>query len=135
PPNQIAPGKRMLSSMCPTVVLKEGKPYLITGSPGGRTIINTLLGMVVNVLDFDMGPRAAVDAPRFHHQWFPDRVTVERQFAREHPDLVKQLEAMGHTVRVSKDEHGDAHSIWVDAKTGTLTGVADKREDGSAAGY
>jgi len=135
PPNQIAPGKRMLSSMCPTVVLKDGKPYLITGSPGGRTIINTVLGMVVNVLDFDMGPRAAVDAPRFHHQWFPDRVTVEPQFAREHPDLVKQLEAMGHTVRVSKDEQGDAHSIWVDAKTGTLTGVADKREDGSAAGY
>jgi gamma-glutamyltranspeptidase/glutathione hydrolase len=135
PPNQIAPGKRMLSSMCPTVVLKDGKPYLVTGSPGGRTIINTVLCLVVNVLDFRMHPRAAVEAPRFHHQWFPDRVKVEPQFAREHPALLKQLEAMGHKVSVSKDEQGDAHSIWIDHQTGELTGVADKRENGSAAGY
>jgi gamma-glutamyltranspeptidase/glutathione hydrolase len=135
PPNQIAPGKRMLSSMCPTVVLKDHKLYLITGSPGGRTIINTVLGMMVNVLDFGMDPRAAVDAPRLHHQWFPDRVQVEPLFAREHPELLKQLEAMGHTVHVSKDEQGDAHSIFIDPTTGELTGVADKREDGSAAGY
>jgi gamma-glutamyltranspeptidase / glutathione hydrolase len=135
PPNQIAPGKRMLSSMCPTVVLEESKVYLITGSPGGRTIINTVLGMMVNVLDFGMDPRAAVDAARLHHQWFPDRVQAEPLFAREHPELLKQLEAMGHTVHVSKDEQGDAHSIFIDPKTGELTGVADKREDGSAAGY
>jgi gamma-glutamyltranspeptidase/glutathione hydrolase len=134
-PNQVAPGKRMLSSMCPTVVLRDGKPYLITGSPGGRTIINTVLCMLVNVLDFDLDLRAAVDAPRFHHQWFPDRVRVEPQLARDHPDLVKALEAMGHTVRVSKDEQGDAHSIRIDPKTGELIGVADKREDGGAAGY
>ncbi len=76
-PNQVAPGKRMLSSMCPTIVLKEGKPYLVTGSPGGRTIINTVLCVVVNVLDFKMDLRAAVDAPRFHHQWLPDRVRFE----------------------------------------------------------
>ena len=81
-PNQIAPGKRMLSSMCPTIVLKDGKPYLITGSPGGRTIINTVLCVLVNVLDFDMDPRTAVDAPRFHHQWFPDRIKVEPRLAR-----------------------------------------------------
>jgi gamma-glutamyltranspeptidase/glutathione hydrolase len=135
PANQIAPGKRMLSSMCPTVVLKDGKPYLITGSPGGRTIINTVLCMLVNVLDFEMDPRIAIDAPRFHHQWFPDRIKVEPRLARECPALIKQLEAMGHVVRVSTDDQGDAHSIWVDRKTGKLTGVADKREDGCAAGY
>lgn len=134
-PNQIEPGKRMLSSMCPTIVLKDGKPYLITGSPGGRTIINTVLCMLVNVLDFDMDPRTAVDAPRFHHQWFPDRIKVESRLAREYPALLKQLKAMGHVVRVSKDEQGDAHSIWIDRKTGDLIGVADKREDGCAAGY
>jgi gamma-glutamyltranspeptidase / glutathione hydrolase len=135
PPNQVAPGKRMLSSMCPTIVLRDGKPYLITGSPGGRTIINTVLCMVVNVLDFSMDPRAAMDAPRFHHQWLPDRAKVEPRLARENPTLLKQLEAMEHTVRVAKDEQGDAHSIWIDPKTGDLIGVADKRENGSAAGY
>jgi len=134
-PNQIAPGKRMLSSMCPTIVLKDGKPYLITGSPGGRTIINTVLCMVVNVIDFGMDPRAAVNAPRFHHQWLPDRAKVEPSLSREHPSVLKQLEAMGHAVRVSKDEQGDAHSIWIDRKTGDLIGVADKRENGCAAGY
>jgi gamma-glutamyltranspeptidase/glutathione hydrolase len=134
-PNQIAPGKRMLSSMCPTVVLKDGKVYLVTGSPGGRTIINTVLSVVLNVVDFKMDLRSAVNAPRLHHQWFPDRVSVEPQLAREHPALLKRLEAMGHTVRVSKDEQGDAHSILIDPQMGELIGVADKREDGSAAGY
>lgn len=135
PPNQIAPGKRMLSSMCPTVVLRNGKPYLITGSPGGRTIINTVLCMMVNVIDFGMDPRAAVDAPRLHHQWLPDRADVEPALARQYPSVLKQLEAMGHVVRVSTDEQGDAHSIWIDQRTGGLTGVADKRENGSASGY
>ncbi len=135
PPNQIAPGKRMLSSMCPTVVLKEGKPYLITGSPGGRTIINTVLCTVVNVLDFGMDLRAAIDAPRLHHQWLPDRTRVEPLFLSQHPDLVTKLQAMGHTVRVASDTQGDAHSIFVDPRTGELIGAADKREDGSAAGY
>jgi gamma-glutamyltranspeptidase/glutathione hydrolase len=135
PPNQIAPGKRMLSSMCPTVVLKDRKPYLITGSPGGRTIINTVLCVVVSVLDFGMDLRTAIDAPRLHHQWLPDRVKVEPQLVSQHPDLVTRLQAMGHTVRVSADTQGDAHSILVDPRTGDLIGVADKRENGSAAGY
>jgi gamma-glutamyltranspeptidase/glutathione hydrolase len=135
PPNQVAPGKRMLSSMCPTVVLKDGKPYLITGSPGGRTIINTVLCTVVNVLDFGMDLRAAVDAPRLHHQWLPDRARVEPQLVSQHPDLVTKLQAMGHTVRVASDTQGDAHSIFIDPRTGDLIGAADKREDGNAAGY
>jgi gamma-glutamyltranspeptidase/glutathione hydrolase len=87
------------------------------------------------VLDFGMDLRAAVDAPRLHHQWLPDRVKVEPQLVSQHPDLVTRLQAMGHTVRVSADTQGDAHSIFVDPRTGDLIGVADKRENGSAAGY
>ena len=133
PPNQVAPRKRMLSSMCPTIILREGRPLLITGSPGGRTIINTVLGMVVNVVDFHMDLRAAVDAPRLHHQWLPDRVKIESTLARAHPETVAALRRMGH--RVEEDEsQGDAHSIWIDPATGDLVGAADKREDGRAAG-
>jgi gamma-glutamyltranspeptidase / glutathione hydrolase len=134
PPNQIAPRKRMLSSMCPTIVLRDGKPLLITGSPGGRTIINTVLEMVVNVVDFHMDLRAAVDAPRLHHQWLPDRVKIEATLARDHPEAVAALRRMGH--RVEEEEgQGDAHTIWIDPATGDLVGAADKREDGRAAGF
>src|SRR5207248_8664666 len=77
PPNVVAPGKRMLSSQTPTVVAKGGKVVLVTGSPGSRTIINTVLGVVVNVIDYGMDVRAAVDAPRLHHQWFPDVLRFE----------------------------------------------------------
>ncbi len=84
PANDVAPGKRMLSSMCPTVVCQDGRPLLITGSPGGRTIINTVLWMVVNVVDFGMDVRQAVDAPRLHHQWLPDLVRIEPALAAQH---------------------------------------------------
>jgi len=135
PPNQIAPGKRMLSSMCPTIVLKGGKPVLITGSPGGRTIINTVLQMVVNVVDFRMDVRTAVDAPRMHHQWLPDLVKVERSFAQTHPETVAGLRRMGHRVLEERDDQGDGHSIQIDPATGEVIGAADKREDGCAAGF
>jgi gamma-glutamyltranspeptidase/glutathione hydrolase len=130
-PNQIAPGKRMLSSMTPTIVAKDGQPVLITGSPGGRTIINTVLCVVVNVIDYGMNVQAAVDAPRMHMQWFPDRVQLEDfpGFAA----LAAKLRAMGYTV--TKHRQGDAHSIARDPKTGTLYGAADQRIDGKAAGY
>lgn len=134
PPNLIAPGKRMLSSMCPTVLLRDGKPVLVTGSPGGRTIINTVLCVIVDVIDFEMEPRAAVDAPRLHHQWLPDLVKVENRLAREHPAAISGLTAMGHRVQ-KEGSQGDAHTIAVDSKSGELIGVADKREDGKAAGY
>jgi gamma-glutamyltranspeptidase/glutathione hydrolase len=134
PPNQVAPRKRMLSSMCPTIVLRDGKPLLITGSPGGRAIINTVLEMVVNVVDFHMDLRAAVDAPRLHHQWLPDRVKIEAALARDHPDTIAALRRMGHRVE-EEESQGDAHSIWIDPATGDLVGAADKREDGRAAGY
>jgi gamma-glutamyltranspeptidase/glutathione hydrolase len=131
PPNQIAPGKRMLSSQTPTIVARNGKVVLVTGSPGSRTIINTVLCILVNVLDFDMDIRAAVDAPRLHHSWFPDVARFEG--ISSHAAAVDQLRRMGHTVHGTKQ--GDAHSIWVDPKTGHYFGAEDRRINGKAASY
>jgi gamma-glutamyltranspeptidase/glutathione hydrolase len=130
-PNLVEPGKRMLSSMTPTLVMKGGKPVLVTGSPGGRTIINTVLNVVVNVVDFDMNVREAVDAPRLHHQWFPD--TARFEGVKQHSELVGGLKALGHAV--TQHRQGDAHSIRIDPKTGVYQGAADRRLDGKAAGY
>jgi gamma-glutamyltranspeptidase/glutathione hydrolase len=132
PPNQIAPGKRMVSSQTPTIIAKNGKPVLITGSPGSRTIPNTVLCVVLNAVEFDMDAQAAVDAPRMHHQWFPDELRIEH--VREHPDTVERLKAMGHHV-VGERSQGDAHSILIDPATGVYRGAADKRIMGKAAGY
>jgi gamma-glutamyltranspeptidase/glutathione hydrolase len=129
--NQIAPGKRMLSSMTPTIVAKDCKVVLVTGSPGSRTIINTVLNVVVNVLDYHMDVQAAVDAPRLHHQWFPDEARFEGK--SRYPATVAKLQALGHIVTGIRQ--GDAHSIWVDPKTGTYYGAADRRISGKAAGY
>ena len=96
-PNLAQPGKRMLSSMTPTILAKDGKLVMVTGSPGGRTIINTVLLTILNVVDFGMNAQDAVDAGRFHHQWLPDRITVERQ--RFSPDTTALLQAKGHDVR------------------------------------
>jgi gamma-glutamyltranspeptidase/glutathione hydrolase len=133
PPNLIAPGKRMLSSMTPTVVCRDGKALLVTGSPGGRTIPNTVLCMLVNVLDFDMDVRSAVDAPRMHHQWLPDRLRLESDLAGK-TELKAALEKLGHTLD-RPTRQGDAHTIWIDPKTGDLVGAADRRISGKAAGY
>jgi gamma-glutamyltranspeptidase / glutathione hydrolase len=130
-PNLIAPGKRMLSSQTPTVVAKGSRVVLVTGSPGSRTIINTVLCVLVNVLDFDMDIQAAVDAPRLHHQWFPDVTRLEK--VRDFPEVVKRLRAMGH--RVQGARQGDAHSIRVDPRTGHYFGAADRRISGKASGY
>jgi gamma-glutamyltranspeptidase/glutathione hydrolase len=129
--NQIAPGKRMLSSQTPTVLARDGKVVLVTGSPGSRTIINTVLCVIVNVIDFDMDVRSAVDAPRLHHAWFPDEVRFEG--TGEHAAAVAKLKAMGHAVRWARQ--GDAHSIFVDPKTGAYVGAADRRVNGKAAGF
>jgi gamma-glutamyltranspeptidase/glutathione hydrolase len=129
-PNLIEPGKRMLSSMTPVIVLKDGKPILVTGSPGGRTIINTVLCVVVNVIDFDMPASDAVSAPRLHHQWFPDAAKFEG--VKQYPELVAKLKALGHDVSAARQ--GDAHTIWIDPKTGMRIGAADKRLDGKALG-
>jgi gamma-glutamyltranspeptidase/glutathione hydrolase len=129
--NQVAPGKRMLSSQTPTIVTKDGKVVLITGSPGSRTIINTVLCMLVNVLDFDMDLQAAVDAPRLHHAWFPDTVSFEG--AHDYTEAVQRLKAMGHSVRGTRQ--GDAHSIGLDRKTGKYIGAADHRINGKVSGF
>ncbi len=115
----------------PTIVPKDGKPVLITGSPGGRTIINTVLCVVLNVIDFDMPVQDAVDAPRLHHQWFPDAAQVRGREAV--PGTGREAEGDGpHASR--KHRQGDAHTIWIDPKTGIRIGAADKRLDGKAAG-
>lgn len=123
PPNLIAPGKRMLSSMSPTLVLKGGKVRVVTGSPGGRTIPNTTLWVILNILEFGLSPKEAVDAPRTHHQWFPDVLGLEGTSwdDRTRRDLVER----GHEIRVGGIQ-GDAHTIVVD-EAGTIHGVADPR--------
>lgn len=123
-PNQIAPGKRMLSSMSPTIVTRNGEVALVTGSPGGRTIINTVLNVLLNTLAYDMNVRDAVNAPRVHHQWLPDTTWFE---ANAIPDsTVQRLQAMGHAVKL-RGEQGDAHSIWFDAKRRVAIGANDTR--------
>ncbi len=132
--NLIAPGKRMLSSMTPTIVVKDGRAVLITGSPGGRTIINTTLNVLLNVIDFEMPLRQAVDAPRMHHQWFPDRVQLEAATWDKHGEAVAKLEAMGHRLLKVRAQ-GDAHSIWYNHKMGKYEGVQDYRRAGRPANY
>jgi gamma-glutamyltranspeptidase/glutathione hydrolase len=139
-PNVMAPGKRMLSSQCPTLVARDGKLLLVTGSPGGRTIPSTVLCVIVNVLDFGMSLRDAVDAPRWHHQWFPDRLQFEHLGDPEFAQQILELRAMkhdfGNDVRKLGDGYrrqGDAHSILI--RDGQMQGAADwRRTQGKAAG-
>jgi len=133
-PNLIEPHKRMLSSMTPTVILKDGKVFMITGSPGGRTIINTVLNVIINVIDFNMPIQDAIGAPRMDHEWMPDLLRLERQGLPT--ELIESLKAMGHTIKESSPwRQGDAHSILIDPKTGLYYGAADNRSKGSALGY
>ncbi len=125
PANLIAPGKRMLSSMTPTIVLKDGKILMLTGSPGGRTIINTVVNVVLNVTAWGMTGREAVNAARTDHEWLPDRLTIETNGASE--DVINKLKAMGHDVRVT-GRQGAANSIWVYPLTGSAYGLADPRD-------
>ena len=132
-PNLVAPGKRMLSSMTPVIVTKDGRPHLIAGSPGGRTIINTLFCTLINALEYEMPPRDAVDAPRLHHAWMPDTINLEERIYESHESAVKQLRDMGHLFNSKPVRQGDVHAIFMD-HTGLRLGVADKRRDGWAAG-
>ncbi len=135
PPNRVQPGKRMLSSMTPTIVAKDGVPVLVVGSPGGRTIINTVLQVVLNAIDHGMtGSRfgEAIESPRIHHQWLPDVTSFER-FGFS-PDTRRLYGMFGHEFRVRGDQ-GSAMGIWVDRDEGILWGAADSRAfDGAAAG-
>jgi gamma-glutamyltranspeptidase/glutathione hydrolase len=129
PANMIDPGKRMLSSMTPTIVTKDGKLVLLTGSPGGRTIINTVLSVVLGVIEFGLNGRQAVDAARLHHQWLPDNVRIEQNGVS--PEVLAALKKLGHDVSV-QGRQGDAHSIWI-APDGTPRGINDKRTPDSKA--
>ena len=132
-PNLAASGKRMLSSMTPTIVAKDGQLFLVTGSPGGRSIINTVLQTIVNVIDFGMNVQEAVDAPRFNHQWLPDRISYERYGLS--PDTIALLESRGHRVGVGASQ-GAAQAIRYDVATDRLEGAPDRRRAGSTAlGY
>ncbi|MDZ4782365.1 MAG: gamma-glutamyltransferase [Planctomycetia bacterium] len=134
PANIIAPGKRMLSSMCPLIVAQEGRAVLVTGSPGGRTIINTVLSIVLGVLEYELDVRAAVDAPRWHHQWLPDETIFERSADSAYRAAIQRLKLMGHKTKLS-DVQGSAHSIYVDPKSKKRIGAVDLRRTGHAAGY
>jgi gamma-glutamyltranspeptidase/glutathione hydrolase len=130
-PNLAMPGKRMLSSMTPTILAKDGKLFMVTGSLGGRTIINTVLLTILNVIDFGMNAQQAVDAPRFHHQWLPDRISYEKFGVS--PDTLSILESRGHAVR-ENERQGVAEVIVYNAKDDVLEGGVDRRAPDGGAG-
>ena len=132
--NAVAGGKRPLSSMSPTILLHaDGKPFMVTGSPGGSTIITTVVQSIVNVIDFGMNMQQAVDAPRFHHQWMPDQIMVQPGYLI--PANQAALEAMGHRFD-SSGAWGADEAILIDPATGMLQGANDRRRPaGLAAGY
>ena len=115
--------------MTPTIVLRDGKLYLVLGSPGGPTIINTVLEVFVNVVDFGMNIADAVDAPRFHHQWMPDALYMETGFS---PDTIALLKARGYTIKMVNAQ-GEVAAIL--SENGWLEGSADPRTEGTARGY
>jgi gamma-glutamyltranspeptidase/glutathione hydrolase len=133
--NNISPGKRPLSSQCPTIVAQDGRVKLVTGSPGSQSIPHTILCTLINLVDFDLPLRSAVDLPRISHSWFPDQVVFEAP--ELYPDSVQALQKLGHTVvKTGPLPQGDAHTIWVQAR-GRYVGAADRRrsEAATAAGY
>jgi gamma-glutamyltranspeptidase / glutathione hydrolase len=129
--NAIAPGHRPLSSMTPTILLRDGKLSFVTGSPGGPAIISATLLSILNWTRLGMEPQAAINAPRFHHQWLPDRLVLERSF----PDsLESAMNARGHATR-RVGHIGLVNAIAIDPATGDRLGAADPRRDGAAVGY
>ena len=132
-PNLARPEQRMLSSMTPSIVARGGELVAVVGSPGGRTIINTVMEVILNVIDFEMDIGDAVAASRFHHQWLPDRISIEADGVTG--DVAQRLESMGHTVRMG-GRQGSVHAIMIDAKTGERVAAADPRDSyGGAAGH
>lgn len=132
-PNQIRPEQRMLSSMTPTIVAKNGVPLFATGTPGGKTIINTTMQTILNIVDHGMTIAESIEAPRIHHQWLPDVTTFEKLGIS--PDTKKEYESYGHKIRV-RNTIGSAMGVYRDPETGIISGAADSRaEDGGAAAY
>jgi gamma-glutamyltranspeptidase/glutathione hydrolase len=128
--NAIAPGKRMLSSMTPTIVLKNEKPFLVFGTPGGTTITTSVFQTLVDILELNMSPEDAVNKPKFHHQWLPDLIYVEKDFPQ---DIRLGLEKMGYQIS-QRDAIGRTELIQIDS-TGKITAIGDKRGDDTAVGY
>jgi gamma-glutamyltranspeptidase / glutathione hydrolase len=131
PANAIGPNKRPLSAMTPTIVTKDGKLFLVLGSPGGPTIITTVANVLMGVIDYGMDVQAAVNAPRFHHQWMPDTILLEDRIS---PDTVRLLQSKGHKTDI-KHFWGDGECIEVDPKTGERLGASDGRNNGKAVGF
>ncbi|MDD8018732.1 MAG: gamma-glutamyltransferase, partial [Bacteroidota bacterium] len=131
--NEIQPNKRMLSSMSPTIVVKEGKPFMVIGSPGGTTIITTVMQVICNVIDFGMDIQQAVDAPRIHHQWLPDITYFDKDALPA--DTIKKLEVMGHKLEQRRTPIGLAEGIIINNDKGIFYGGSDSRGYGLAAGY
>jgi len=129
--NAIAPGHRPLSSMTPTILLRDGKLSFVTGSPGGPTIISATLLTVINWMRLGMDAQAAINAPRFHHQWLPDQILMEEDFPES---TEKALQARGFAVK-RRGHIGLVNAIGIDAKSGERLGAADPRDHGSAVGY
>ncbi len=131
PANAIAAGKRPLSAMAPTIVLKDGKIFLVLGARGGPTIITTVANVLIGVVDFSLDIQEAVNAPRFHHQWLPDEILVEDRLS---PDTMNVLRSRGHKLTV-RHFWGDGECIMIDPKTGERLGASDGRNNGKAVGY
>jgi gamma-glutamyltranspeptidase/glutathione hydrolase len=131
PANSIGPGKRPLSAMTPTIVLKDGKLFLVLGSPGGPRIITTVANILMGVVDYGLDIQEAVNAPRFHHQWLPDAIPVEDRIS---PDTVRLLQSKGHKI-VTEHFWSDGECIAIDGKTGERLGASDGRNNGKAVGY
>ena len=131
-PNLAEPGKRMLSSMAPTIVARDGRLVMTTGSPGGRTIINTVLLTILNVVDFGMNIQEAVDAPRLHHQWLPDQTRYERWGLS--PDTLVLLAQQGHTM-VETRVQGAVSAISYNAEDDVLEAAEDRRRTSAAVGF
>jgi gamma-glutamyltranspeptidase/glutathione hydrolase len=133
-PNAIAPGKRPLSSMTPTFVVRpDGTLYFAIGSPGGTTIPNTVLQVISNVIDHGMNLQEAIDAPRVHHQWVPDEIRDEPRGLSG--DTRRALEARGHKFTTTLENMGDVQGIMIEEKTNTRLGASDARQDGAAIGF
>ena len=128
--NAIAPGKRMLSSMTPTIVLRNNKPYIVVGTPGGTTIPTSVFQTLINILEFDLSPVDAVNRPKFHHQWLPDELRLEQDFPI---DVRQKLEQLGYKIKQG-DQIGRTELIVISAD-GKIEAVADKRGDDHAVGY
>lgn len=133
-PNLARPEQRMLSSMSPTILARDGRLVAVVGSPGGRTIINTVLQIVLNTIEFEQSPEEAVASRRIHHQWLPNVAQLEEGVMSA--EQAAALEAMGHAVEWRGGSQGIAHCVFVDGTSGALVGVPDPRDsDGTAAGY